>query len=589
AGALLAAAVVLGMAIYAYEMLPTKEYAEYSVRGGGGEAAGGGASYEWATNWSLHPLELITYIVPSWFGFGAQVGLDWKGQAVNQFPGYWGWMPSTDNPPYIGIVPVILAIFALIYRRNRMTWFLAGFSVIVFFISFGRFLPVLYNLFYHYFPYFNKFRAPSLILFLIPLTVGLLGVYGMSWILDAGQKGHHGAGASAPDRKILKWVYVAAGVFVLTLIGKQVLFDMFPSSAFTKEGDPFNQQTMPVVREIRFELLWRDVLKVSGISVVLLGLIAAHLRRKIGAATMSVGIVALLVIDLAVIDQQFIHPRPKTDLQASLQADATMQFLKSDTTTFRVMALEQNLFRDNTLMNHSLQSVTGYSPAKLKIYQEMYDSALVHPVDPVMPVNMNVVRMMNAKYVISPTMLPPDRFQQVFADPAKKLVTYRTVGALRRAWFTDSVFTAGSKSEMYATMNSPEWQPDKLAILNEPVPEGITSPDSAWVQVTSFGAHAISLRAYTSTPGLMVLSEVYYPAGWTATVDGAETKIFRTNAVLRSVVVPAGEHEVKFVFDPESFRLGSTVTTAGWGVVLLLVAVGLFRDETIRGLLAKKG
>ncbi len=127
AGALLAAAVVLGLAIYAYEMLPTKEYAEYSVRGGGGEGASGGASYEWATNWSLHPYEMITYIVPSWFGFGAQVGLEWKGQSVPDFPGYWGWMPSTDNPPYIGIVPVILAIFALVYRRNRMTWFLAGF------------------------------------------------------------------------------------------------------------------------------------------------------------------------------------------------------------------------------------------------------------------------------------------------------------------------------------------------------------------------------------------------------------------------------------------------------------------------------
>ncbi len=588
AGALLAAAVVLGLAVYAYEMLPTKEYAEYSVRGGGGDGAVGGASYEWATNWSLHPWEMITYIVPSWFGFGAQVGLEWKGQEI-VLPGYWGWMPSTDNPPYIGIVPVILAVFALVYRRNRMTWFLAGFSLFAFFLSFGRFLPILYDLFYHYFPYFNKFRAPSLILFLIPLTVGLLGVYGLSWVIDARGKGAAGGGVAGADKRILPWLYGAAGLFILAFLGKQAIFEFFPPSAFTREGDPFNAQMVPVVREIRFHLLWADVLKVSGIAVVTLGLIVAYLRRKIGATAMSFGIVALLVVDLAVIDRQFIHPRPKTDLQASLKPDATMEFLKTDTTTFRVLALEQNLFRDNTLMNNFQQSVTGYSPAKLRIYQEMFDSALIRPVDPTMPVNMNVVAMMNTKYVISPSPLPPDRFQQVYYDPATKLLTYQYSRALRRAWFVDSVAAVGSKSEMYAMMNSPEWKPNEVAILNEPAPAGISPQDSSWVRLTSYGAHTIVLRAYTSAPALLVLSDVYYPAGWTATVDGAETKIYRTNAVLRSVVVPAGEHEVRFVFNPDSFRTGSTVSLIGWVLVLTILVVGGYRDEAVKRLFRKRG
>jgi len=135
-------------------------------------------------------------------------------------------MPYTDNPPYIGIVPVILAIFALVYRRNRMTWFLAIFSVIVLFLSFGRYLPVLYDLFYHYFPYFNKFRAPSLILFLIPLTVGLLAVYGLSWIIDAGRAGRPGAtGPATPNKALLRWMIALAGVFILAFVGRT------PSSA----------------------------------------------------------------------------------------------------------------------------------------------------------------------------------------------------------------------------------------------------------------------------------------------------------------------------------------------------------------------
>jgi hypothetical protein len=588
AGALLVVAIGLGLAIYSYEMLPTKEYAEYSVRGGGGEGAQGGASYDWATNWSLHPLELMNYIVPSWFGFSSQVAINWKGQEA-VLPAYWGWMPMTDNPPYIGIVPVVLALIALAYRRNRMTWFLAGFSVFVFFLSFGRYLPVVYDLFYHYFPYFNKFRAPSLVLFLIPLTVGLLGVYGLSWIVDTGRQPRGSPGGEPPARKFQYAMAAAAAVFVLALVGKDALFGMFPPTAFTKEGDPFNTQTMPIVREIRFELLWRDLLKVSAIVAMLFGLVVVYFRRTIGASAMSMGVVLLLVGDLVVVNQNFIHPRDKADLILALRPDATMKFFEKDTTVYRVLALEQNLFRDNTLMSHTVQSVTGYSPAKLKIYQELLDSALMRSSDSVMPVNMNVVSMMNTKYLITPTPLPPDRFRQSNYDPQKKLFVHFYPKALQRAWFVDTAITVASKSEMYAAINAPDWKPNETAILNDPVPPEIGRQDSSWVRLEKYGAHEIVLKAYTSHAALMVLSEIYYPAGWTASIDGAETKILRTNAVLRSVVVPAGDHEVKFTFDPDSYRTGSMLSTAGWAVVFLTIGIGAWRDERVRGLLKKKG
>lgn len=581
AGLLLVAAVALGLAIYSYEMLPTKEYAEYSVRGGGGEGQAGGASYEWATNWSLHPYEMMTYIVPSWFGFGSSVSLDWKGQEA-VLPAYWGWMPATDNPPYIGIVPVVLAVVALARRRNRTTWFLAAFSVLVLFLSFGRYLPVVYDLFYHYFPYFNKFRAPSLVLFLIPLTVGLLAVYGLSWIVEQGRQGR-GAGGPGAGKNFLYGALGAAAVFLVALAAKDTIFGMFPPTAFTRDGDPFNPQAMPIVREIRFELLWRDLLRVSAITAILLGLVWAYFRRSIGVTALSAGAVVLLVVDLAVIDRQFIEPRPKTDLEAALRPDASIRYLQRDSTAFRVLALEQNLFRDNTLMHHSIQSVTGYSPAKLKIYQEMYDSTLMRSVDGEFPLNVNVLAMLNTKYVISPSPLQLRNFRQANFDPQKKMFVYLHTRSLNRAWFVDTVVTEPSKTAIYARMNSADWRPNELAMLGEPAPPGVGRQDSSWVKVTKYGAHEITLQAYTSDTALLVLSEIYYPAGWSATIDGAGTKIHRTNAVLRSVAVPPGDHEVRFTFDPESFRLGSTATTAGWIVTLLAIGAGAWRDERVRG------
>jgi hypothetical protein len=591
AGMLLIVAIGLGLAIYSYEMLPTKEYAEYSVRGGGGDGASGGASYEWATNWSLHPAELVTYIVPSWFGFSSQAPVSYKGQDM-VLPMYWGWMPLTDNPPYIGIVPLILALIALAYRRNRMTLFLAGFSVFVVFLSFGRYLPLVYDLFYNYFPYFNKFRAPSLVLFLIPLTVGLLGVYGLTWIIEEGRGSKTAAGGKSSGKVFLYGMYGAAAAFVLALIGKDAIFGMFPPSAFMKDGDPFQAQQMPIVREMRFGLLWHDLLRVSAIVALLFGLVVAYCRRAIGATTLSMGVVLLLAADLMIVDQNFIHPRPKTDLEAALHPSETIKFLQRDTTVFRVLALEQNLFRDNTLMNFSIQSVTGYSPAKLKIYQEMFDSALIHSTDGVIPINMHVASMMNAKYIISPSQLPPNKFLQVFSDQESKLLVYQYKGTQQRAWFVDSAVTAASKSEMYATMNSPDWNPDSIAILNEPVPPEIGSQEQSWARLVKYGAHEIVLKVSTTHAALLVVSEVYYPAGWTAAVDGAETKIYRTNAVLRSVVVPKGDHEVKFTFNPESYRTGSTVSVAGWIVVLLTIGVGAWRQglpARVKGLFAKKG
>ncbi len=588
-GVLLACAVALGMTIYAYELLPTKEYAQFSVRGGGEEGVSGGASYEWATNWSLHPAEMINYIVPSWFGFGSRVPVTWQGQEI-VFPGYWGWMPFTDNPPYVGIVPLILAIFALVYNRNRLAWFLVAFSVLVFFISFGKYLSPVYDLFYHYFPYFNKFRAPSLILFLIPFTVGLLGVLGISWIIGTGKRGDAGLRETGVDKKILTWIYVIGGIVVITLIGKQTIFGMFPSSSFLKEGEQFSAQQLPVVREIRFGLLWKDVIKIGVMTVMVLGLVLLFLRRKLQAATMMMGMVAILVVDLVMIDRMFINPSPKTDLEANLEPDATMKHLQSDSTVFRAFGLEQNLFKDNTFMNSQIQSVTGYSPAKLRIYQEMIDSALMHITQKGMPVNMNVLSMMNTKYVVTNGTLPPLDFRQTFSDPATGLITYYYTKALRRAWFADTVFVAESKSAMYAMMNSPDWKPQETAILLERgTAEPVTKPDSNSIEMTTYQSGRIAMDVFTSSRALLVLSEVYYPAGWTATVDGRETPIHRTDAVLRSVVVPAGEHVVEFVFDPQSYRMGSVITNIGWAVIALLLLVGAWRDESVRKLIGKGG
>ncbi len=587
---LLGTAILIGLAIYSYELLPTREYAQYSVRGGGSVGASGGANYDWATNWSLHPLEMLNYVIPSFFGFSSQYVTQWQGQEM-ALPLYWGWMPFTDTPEYIGIVPLILSLIAMTYRRNRMTWFLALFSLLVFMISFGNFFSPVFDLFFHYFPYFNKFRAPSMVLFLIPFTLGLLGMYGLSHVIESLQRAGDGGGRPVRAEGMKRWVAGLGIILALSFLGKGVLRDFMSGFMFEKAGEvqQYGVQVADKLKELRFDVLWKDLITILIFSCAALGLMYFYLRKIITASVLTAGLIVITLADLLPINARFVNPRPQKDIEESLKPDATMTFLKADTTVYRVLALEQNLFRDNTLMNSFIQSVSGYSPAKLRIYQEMIDSVLVHPTIPGIPVNMNVVAMMNAKYVIANSMLPADRFRQVHVDPEKKLATYLHPGAMDRAWFVDTVAVAGSASEVYAMMNSTDWNPRVAAIMEQAPSEPSGKPDSSSVDIVRYGSREIALSVFTSGPALLVLSEVYYPAGWTATVDGKETAIYKTNAILRSVVVPAGRHEVRLLFDPPAYDIGFTMTSIGWGVAFVLIVLGAFRNDGIRKAFGRRG
>jgi uncharacterized membrane protein YfhO len=74
---------------------------------------------------------------------------------------------------------------------------------------------------------------------------------------------------------------------------------------------------------------------------------------------------------------------------------------------------------------------------------------------------------------------------------------------------------------------------------------------------------------------LAVFSEIYYPAGWKCYLDGKESRYFRADWILRGMVVPAGDHEIKFTFKPASYYMGNKVSLAS-SVVLILLCAGYF-------------
>ncbi|HUL43477.1 MAG TPA: YfhO family protein [Bacteroidota bacterium] len=588
---LMALAVVIGFAVYACEFLPTQEYAKFSIRGGSGSGEGGGGlTYDYATNWSLHPFELATYVIPSFFGFSSSYVTDWQGQQAT-LPLYWGWMPFTDAPPYIGLLPVLLAILGLMYKRNRLTWFFAILSGVVFLISFGNYFGVLYNLLFYYFPYFNKFRAPSMILFLIPMAFGILAAFGMTFLLDL-RSGETTVDTVKFRKRLFRIVGVLGGLLVVGLVAKGGLQSYLSDFMFVKQGDlqQMGQQTLNVIKEKRFDLLWTDYVKMTIMAGAFLYGIILLIDKKISRTVFAALCIAVTCVDLVILDENYINPKPAVAMQEHFQPDATVKFLWTDSSLYRIFPIGE-LFQDNTYMYDLIPSIGGYSPAKLKMYQELIDSTFYHGADPKFPLNMNVISMLNTKYFLAAGRLPEDRFTLVNTDPDKRVLTYRNPAYLPRTWFVDTAEVTLSRRDMFFRLNDPSWNPRKLAYLERPLVQSVSRPDSSSASITKFTSADISIDAYASTPALLVVSEVYYPAGWKAFIDGSETEIYKTNYVLRSVVVPAGKHTVEFRFAPESLDKGYTITEAAWGVTLVLILAGAFQTPWVKSKLGmgKKG
>jgi hypothetical protein len=581
------AALAIGVAVSAYNYLSAYEYAQYSIRGGGTAGAAGGLAYDYATNWSWHPAELLTLFVPGFFGF--------------RLPQYWGMMePWTDSTVYVGLLPVLLAMVAVSIRRTAMTWFFLIATVIVILLSFGRNFPLVYETAFSVLPFFDKFRAPAMILQLLRFTVAILGAYGLQALFDL--RNADRAQMLASMLRTARAVLIAgAALFGFLLLFKATLAETLSGSWFVKAGEleqyrqQYGQQAGQVLaqlKQVRFTTFWNDAVAFALLLACSAGVVWLFLKETIRPGLTLTLLVGLTLADLYIIDSRLIQPKPAASITQSFPQDETIMFLqeqgRGSAEPFRVFPVG-NLFAEKTYAYHGIQSIGGYSPAKLKIYQALLDSCLYRGSNPAFPLNMNVVNMLNVRYLVVPGRLPEGMFPVAHVDNRQRSITYENPSALPRATLVGSVITATTDREVYNLLNSASFDPRTTAIVQGSAPADLVPPQPGdGVRVTNYGAHQIVLESQAHAPALLVLSEIYYPAGWNATVDGEGTEILRTNSVLRSVRVPAGRHTVTLTFAPPMYWAGLTITNIAWLAALALVVLGLWRIPQVRDWMAQK-
>ncbi|HTX17896.1 MAG TPA: YfhO family protein [Bacteroidota bacterium] len=587
-GAVFALAAAISFAMSADIYLSTLEYNPYSIRGSNpivqtqgemqSKTASGGLDYDYATNWSFSPGEVLTFFVPSLYGFGDQL---YKGPMTENQPQrlntYWGQMPWTDAPQYMGLVVLILAVLGVYYnRRDRFVQtalIVSGFALLV---SFGRTFSPVYDLMYNYFPAFNKFRIPSMILILVQILMPILAGYGLQSILDRGKEK-----LSAQGEKRLKVVVGGAGVlFLLTFVARGLFEELYQgfigdeglskllSELVGKQPENVLSQVRPMVFDFLFNGVMADVAVGTFILLAVFALVYAYRKRKLAPITLGVSLIILSVADLWRVDVKPMELRDKGSEEASFVTPDYVSRIQQDTSLYRILNTENLRQPSNNLAYYRLQSIGGYHGAKIRIYQDIVDVATLG--------NPTVWVLMNSKYIIADPKENIPGLPVLYQGEGKKVYVFPQ--GSERAWFVDSV-AVDSGLGILRHIRDNSFDPHKLAYMEKPLGTPIDRPDtSAKVSVKEFGLQKISFDVSASGTNLLYVSEIYYPKGWTATIDGQPTEIYKTDYAFRSVIVPKGNHVVAFDFHPSTYFLGRTITlitnVLAW---CSLLAVAFFR------------
>ncbi|HEX7574222.1 MAG TPA: hypothetical protein VF514_14115, partial [Bacteroidota bacterium] len=300
---LFAGALVLGFLISSYIYLSVYEYAQYSMRGGGTTGASGGLAYDYATNWSWHPGELITLLIPGFYGMKAEY--------------YWGpMMPWTNSSVYVGLVPIFFGAIALIFRRTRLVLFFGLAALVIILLSFGNNFSLLYQPLFLYLPFFNKFRSPEQILHLLPFTTGVLAAAGFTSLV-ASRERDSGIDPGKLARIVLISGGIILGALVIALLFQTSLLESLPGTMFLKAGqtEQLQQQygaraprAIAQIRQMRFDIFWRDYVKFSLVSVALCALVLAWLKGRIRELTFAGATIVLVTLDLSLVSSKYIDP-----------------------------------------------------------------------------------------------------------------------------------------------------------------------------------------------------------------------------------------------------------------------------------------
>ena len=591
-------ATIIAISLSMIQLLPTFELLRLSIRAENFNAQAFGSS--------LHPFHLFTFLIPYLFGTPGYANEFW-GLTIFEF-----WAGSF----YVGIFTLIICLIPIrifvFHKRfdisgigstskdtlnsfKTLTTFFFALVIVMIILASGMYTPV-YHFFYTYFPLFNKFRWPSRIMELAVFSLSIIAGIGVHYFILV----THSLKNTSENgiRKCLYLVFKILVIADITLITIFLFCHFVPEKVLpliTEYINTVHFEDIPTTLEARYSHMLKEYLITliflnAGILVFFMGII-----RKTNYQVLKLLIALIIIVDLFVMFKD-LNYYSNTDVYEA--KPDVIKFLESDKDIYRagtvynepqqyIYGLKDKsdflwtkavLAGETSLPNH-ISKLVGGGELKIGYYIDFMDflSKNVHS----STIGNNFLKLFNTKYIIKGC----DTFDILFRGGDRNVSITKIDKFLPRTFVVGKATTITSKTEMFRKLFSENFDPFREIVIEDQVKDvGNLSFEKKEInyEIKTIGYSSNKVKVLTELEhnGFLVLSDTFYP-GWKAFVDGKETPIYKTDYILRSVFLEKGTHNVEFVYDPISFKIGYIITLSTT-FVLIILGILKYRNSTVK-------
>jgi hypothetical protein len=595
----LLAGLVLAIGLNIGNFWSTYSYTSETMRGGseltiGDEQTTSGLTKEYITNWSYGITESFSLIIPNVKGGGSGILGNNPRAMKHVSPGfetiisnenhYWGNQPITSGPVYVGVVVAFFFILALFYVKGPLKWALLLATILSVMLSWGKNFMPLTEFFIDYVPGYNKFRAVSMTLVIAEFCIPALAFIGLHKLY------HKPELFSFKSDAFFTATGLTAGLSLIFYVSPDSFLNFLSRSeasvfrGFSEDPMMAGQVNMFIteLESVRMAIFKADALRSMLFALAAAGLLWLYASKKLTRNAFAILLILLITVDMWPINRRYLNdedfiPRRRAEVPFSLrQVDAII--LEDSDLNYRVLDMTESTF-NSSRTSYYHHSIGGYHGAKLRRYQDLIDH---HITENMMEIGttlrnaeeleelketfagMPVLNMLNTRYLI----YHPERSPII------------NESALGNAWFVENFRFVDSADEEIMALKD-DFDPLRTAIIDRRFSDHLSGKSfsydpEAYVTLEHAQPNQLRYRYRASSEQLLVFSEVFYPEGWKVSINNQPAEHFRVNYILRAMVVPAGEQEILFSFEPKSYYTGEKISLAFsiLLVLLMLSAVG---------------
>jgi hypothetical protein len=565
---------IIALGTFLGPMWAVQEYSTYS-RGKSelispATAESGGLDRSYAFRYSYAIDEPMTLLIPNYYGGSSRnllvqdpesetykaLSQQTDEQIVNQLAYYSGayWGPITPSPYYAGAIIVFLFVIGIMFADKKYVWWIVPVCILATIMSWGSNFTSFNYFIFDYLPGYNKFRSVTFTVIIILFCMPLLGFIGVEKILKEGL-------TKATKKRVLTAFGIVGGICVFLLLFAGML-------GFVREGEEvLPPWFLSALADDREALLRSDAFRSLVFSALAFVALYFELWNKLSPIIFYSLFAVIILIDIVAVDVRYFTKdeyKRKREAVPFTATQADQEILK-DKSYYRVLNLDPQSIWLEARTSYFHNSIGGYHAVKLRRYQDLFDSCLFNEINKfrrdastgvVDFPSYGVMNMLNAKYL-------------VYGGGADNVIT--NPAALGNAWFVTDVTTVKSPTEELQRVCSVDTRQTAIVDGSKFTIANFGFDSAATVTMLEQNPNYLKYESQSQENGFVVFSEIYYPEGWIAHIDGKETEIVRANYVLRALSIPAGKHTVEFSFKPDAYVIGNKVTMISSWLMLFLV------------------